>query len=679
MTSSKTKIDLKKILFFISFYSLFFISIQLMYRIKIFNQIKEVYREYSSLSFLNYLSFSINQDIILFLLVLLISTVLLFRFTTRVKIINAINLFILWIISIGFLVGIDFFRVYETTFQTNFLTTENKTGLAELLNSSFAESSTFFWVMIFVFTAILIVAFIFSNWILKRKSENLFFPIKQLSIFLSATLLFSLILLLAINPTNRISTFLKSQKNINNQSNIATLKELSLNPISNIFSFKKEQPSYKKISTKFNDKKFTFGLNTDSLISRKRYPRINSIPHNKKYNIILYFFESTAARYIHEKINGKVVTPNFNNFAKHSIVPTKHYTNYPLSENAMLSVFASAYDAPTKANIIETYPKIKLKIIAQRLKAAGYATCFIHTGGLGYARQDKFLKNRGYDEILQFKDLKKEKKFNKQVGWGIDERAMLAPTIRFIKKHKDKPYFISMFPVNPHHPYAIPNNKFRITGKIPKNISKKKKNWLNYLNSLYFADYAMGYIIKGLEKRGLLKNTIVFMFADHGEAFYQHRRNYNHPFYIYEENVHVPLLIYNKDLIKKEIKLNAVTRHIDFLPTILDLIGLKKTPEEEGISMLSARKEQLVLLHTFWRDDFMGIRDGKWKYIRKMKSGHEELYNLDRDPLEKKNIADKFPNIVKKYREYIFSARAYKKGYYKKMLGNKKKKLAKKR
>ena len=355
---------------------------------------------------------------------------------------------------------------------------------------------------------------------------------------------------------------------------------------------------------------------------------------------------------------------------KNSIVSRNHYANYPLSANAMLSIMTSAYDHPGKELIIQNYPTVPLLTMSEILKDRGYRTCLIHTGSLKYADQRTFLKKRKFDRILEYKTLKHIPPYNYMVGWGLDERALIAPTVKFIKEERGKPFFITLMPVNPHHPYAIPEKteadrqRFMITGEIAENLPRKTRNRLHYINSLHYADAALGELIATLEKQGLMENTLLFLFADHGEAFYEHRKNYNHPFFLYEENVHVPFLIYNSTLISSTVELKGMTRHIDILPTVLDLLGVRGTREQEGISMLTKHPQQMAMLHTNWKDDYFGIRDGHWKYIRRVSDSFEELYDLDQDPEEKNSICSLYPDVLERYRACTDNALQYTTAYY---------------
>jgi len=87
-------------------------------------------------------------------------------------------------------------------------------------------------------------------------------------------------------------------------------------------------------------------------------------------------------------------------------------------------------------------------------------------------------------------------------------------------------------PVNPHHPYEIPDDSFAVAGS-PRGLDGKAAAWVKYRNSLHYADAVLGMLVERMEREGLMDNTLFILVADHGEAFYQHRGNYGHPLFLY--------------------------------------------------------------------------------------------------------------------------------------------------
>ena len=252
--------------------------------------------------------------------------------------------------------------------------------------------------------------------------------------------------------------------------------------------------------------------------------------------------------------------------------------------------------------------------------------------------------------------------------WYADDRAMIDASLslpgwrtnkrwRANKQVKNKPFFLVYLPAAPHHPYVVPDESFEvIKPEIPGSGEDQPSSWTRwtrYQNAVHYADFVLGYLVNGLEKRGLMENTLLFIFADHGEAFFQHSGNYLHALYIYEENVHVPFIIYNKELFPERYDYPGISRHIDIVPTVLDALGISSDAEYEGISLLSAHKQQLAHFHTQWTKDFIGLRDGPWKYILRMTDQREELYNLNKDPGEKKNLAEAGKKLSRLFKKTV--------------------------
>jgi len=127
--------------------------------------------------------------------------------------------------------------------------------------------------------------------------------------------------------------------------------------------------------------------------------------------------------------------------------------------------------------------------------------------------------------------------------------------------------------------------------------------------------------------------------------------------FLYDENIHVPLLILGLKIPKNKIIKNQV-RHVDIFPTIADIIGITPDFQTDGISLMPLIKGENVEeipayiestpLVQKTTNDVIGIRTSKFKYFRDNNDSKKRIYlfNLEDDPLEEKNIADKMPKIV---------------------------------
>jgi arylsulfatase A-like enzyme len=424
-------------------------------------------------------------------------------------------------------------------------------------------------------------------------------------------------------------------------------------------------------------------LDTSSLESGRVYSGNDNIPRGKNYNIILYFLESFPAKYLDLEVDGKAVVPNWHRLARNAFVARNHYANFPLTANALLSVFTSAYDPVFKTPfepgaavqnseslklIVKNHPDIPLKTMPEILKERGYRNFYFHTWTLGYVGTRRFLKKRKFDELFEMYQLRQASGNNGKMGYGIDDRSMIEPSIRVLKKESAKPFFAVYCPLSPHFPYPIPDEKYNITGPRLKNATFEEDCKRKYISLLHYSDTVLGMLIDRLEAEGLLDNTLVFIFADHGQAFLEHKGNFRHRTGIYEENVHVPFMLYSRRFFSSPVLFDGITSHIDILPTVQDILGLPALPEQEGLSMLSSRREQMALFQTYGPNHMMGVRDGRWKYLYDFKRRASELYDLSVDAEEKNNLAGEMPGVAARYHAIVEQSYRHRVEYYRKVM-----------
>ncbi|HOH38463.1 MAG TPA: hypothetical protein PLV17_12710, partial [Spirochaetota bacterium] len=80
--------------------------------------------------------------------------------------------------------------------------------------------------------------------------------------------------------------------------------------------------------------------------------------------------------------------------------------------------------------------------------------------------------------------------------------------------------------------------------------------------------------------------------------------------------------------------------------------------------LISKHKKRMAFSYTDWDEIKRSVRDGKWKFIIS-DNGKEELYDVEADAAEKKNMALEFPEICGKYREFLKNAGQHQREYYK--------------
>jgi arylsulfatase len=184
-------------------------------------------------------------------------------------------------------------------------------------------------------------------------------------------------------------------------------------------------------------------------------------------------------------------------------------------------------------------------------------------------------------------------------------------------------------------------------------------------------DRDVGRIMALLKELGLDDNTLVIFTSDNGPTF---NGGSDSVFFesakplrglkgsVYEGGIRVPYIARWPGRIKAGSTSNHISAFWDFLPTCCELIGEDPPKDIDGISMLPTLfgRDQQQRKHDYLYWELRGqqaIRMGKWKALR-LKPGRKiELYDLDSDIAESKDLTDEHPEIVAKATEIFRTGR----------------------
>jgi len=350
-------------------------------------------------------------------------------------------------------------------------------------------------------------------------------------------------------------------------------------------------------------------------------------------NIVLVSLESTAAQYLGLYGTNPDVMPNLTRLARSGIVFDRAYTAYPESIKGLHSVLCSAYpafDVP-----VDSYGSAECRSLPATLSERGYATALFHSGRFMYLGMDTVVRHRGYDLLADAGDIGG----NHNSSFGVDEPATVQRMLQWVDAQDGRrPFFLTYLPIAGHHPYES-----SAAGPFDE-----RDEFGRYRNALHDGDASLGTLIQGLRERGLAERTLWIVFGDHGEAFGQHEGNYGHTFNLYDENVRVPLLVAAPGLLSHELHSPRVVSLVDIAPTVLDLAGVPVPEMYQGESMLAPGARMAFFFADYSRG-LLGIRDGSLKVIHAIDSGRSSLFDLDGDPEERVNIADRDPDRVRWY------------------------------
>jgi N-acetylglucosamine-6-sulfatase len=331
----------------------------------------------------------------------------------------------------------------------------------------------------------------------------------------------------------------------------------------------------------------------------------------------------------------------------------------------------------------------------QLLQASGYETAHIGKWHMAPTSAPR----PGYDYWLSFKSqgtylnptLNENGRIFTQQGYLTDILTDYA--IRFLRRARDKPFFLMLSHKAPHSPYepasryqkafataTLPkgetfddtladkpkwlrryaqygarsdNRKKSTPTSVPKGKLKPKRRLslvVNYLRMLKAVDDSLGGILDTLEAMDELDKTLVIFTSDNGLFLGEHQLRFKK--LMYEESIRVPLIIRYPKFVPAGTIRTEIVASIDIAPTLLHIAGVDVPDTVQGHSLLPLLKNEAVnwrksLLYEYFADrmypgipTILGVRTERWKYIitPDFPEDIDELYDLQNDPNELVNL-----------------------------------------
>lgn len=201
------------------------------------------------------------------------------------------------------------------------------------------------------------------------------------------------------------------------------------------------------------------------------------------------------------------------------------------------------------------------------------------------------------------------------------------------------PFFLWVHLYDAHAPQTLPD-AFRRTyaGDL-------------YAGGIAFADSQIGRVIDGLRSHGVLDSTAVIVVGDHGESLGEHGEN-EHGIFLYEGTLHIPLIVRAPGLPPGRV--GGLASLVDVLPSVLDLFGLAPMAVD-GMSVVPAIRGCRDLPERSLYAESMYARRFGWSPLRTLRDGRfklvdaprPELYDLDTDPFEERDLSAARPDLVR--------------------------------
>lgn len=325
----------------------------------------------------------------------------------------------------------------------------------------------------------------------------------------------------------------------------------------------------------------------------------------------------------------KIETPAMDGIARSGVLFENAVTQTPLTPPSHASIFTALY--PTRHHVRNTGGFIlssSSTTLATILQRQGWDTAaFVSSAVL----KKLFGFNQGfavYDDQMPRPGNSREFLDDPERGAGDTvDRA-----VRWIGSQSGKPYFLWVHLYDPHMPYR------------PPEPFKQQYRDRPYDGEIAYADHELVRLLDAVRKKSPADQTVVAVLSDHGESLGEHGE-YSHGIFLYDATLRIVFLLSGPG-VPAGVRVKQQARTVDFMPTVLDLMGGKPPAAVDGASLVSAfaGKETPTAVsyaETLYPKINMGwaelraIRTNRWKYIR---APRPELYDLAQDPAENKNV-----------------------------------------
>lgn len=382
-------------------------------------------------------------------------------------------------------------------------------------------------------------------------------------------------------------------------------------------------------------------------------------------SLIFVLVDTLRADHVGYHGYGRKTSPVLDAFAARSVAFMSHHSHSSRTGPSVASIFTGLH--PKSHGVLNPLDKWNAKgtlaesqtTIAEILAKAGYATLAIVTN---VNLSPRFGFAQGFS-VYDF----------------LPRKAEVDPGRHEIRR----PFFLYLHYMQPHSPYNAPKHlrklwvdpryKGPITGdhgqldkildgRLKVNAADRRHLEALYDQEIRHFDEDFDKLLGRLKAQSLLENTIIVVVADHGEEFFDHG-GLLHGYTLYQEQLHVPLVIHDPRL-QGGRRVKALTRNVDLLPTLLELLGVKHDGGQ-GRSLVPLLRGE----RSEWDEDPPVLAETQLKAVKTVKlrslmaGGYklvdnliptpprQELYNLAVDPAEKKDLIEQQPEQAKKMRE----------------------------
>jgi arylsulfatase A-like enzyme len=372
-------------------------------------------------------------------------------------------------------------------------------------------------------------------------------------------------------------------------------------------------------------------------------------PH--RTNILFVVLESVAAEVL------EAARPALPFLAKLASSPqsirfTAHYTHWAQSTPSLFSLFASEMPYPEALDGSLANPAMPVVTLSEVLKAAGYRTALFSSASIGFERQRAFFQHRGFDSLYDMRSIPGSEDAWSNT-WGIDEDVTIRGLVDWIDRGRadGEPFFASYVLAAGHHPFSYPGvNRGR--------LSPAADSFAAYRDVLRYVDGRLAALVRALDGRDLLRETLLVVVSDHGIGSEAPGGGFVGRATVSEGAIHVPWIVHGPQ-IERGGAVAAPTGHIDVAPTIAGLVGVAPSLTMKGRNLARDRTARTIIAASRVPGAEIAVRDGRWKLVMAVDTGIGALYDIASDPGQSRDRAADHPELARALQRRALEWRAH--------------------
>lgn len=324
---------------------------------------------------------------------------------------------------------------------------------------------------------------------------------------------------------------------------------------------------------------------------------------------------------------------------------------------------------PTRRDFDETLQRS----LVEDLREAGFRTAAFTEGGFlsryyGFDRGFERYGDEGSGVRLGLRAPLQE-----LAGVGIESTFPAAEV--WLRENADRRFFLMVHTYEVHVPYRrrafareLPSGRLAPTldneglQRIMSGAVVLGETEYAYVDALYDggvlkADDYVGRLLAALDELGIADSTLVVATSDHGEELEGRfpRFTAGHGHSLFDELVRVPLILFDPTQEYPVRRVASQVRTIDVVPTILDLLGVDVDAALDGRSLVpfmagTEQGDRVAFSHLeLHGPERASVRFDGFKLIRNLAAHHSAVFDLRRDPSERRDVSGNRPRILARF------------------------------